>query len=138
MLQLMFYLQESKKVKSIQMFRKPVTSVVQGDRAGICVTQFDPKLLERGLVCTPGALPTIYAAIARVSKIPYYSSNVETKAKFHISIGHSTTMARLTFFKDLSSPVEEIKSWVLPKMFDEHFDFSKEYQFSDQLDEADK
>jgi len=40
----------------MQMFRKPAKLVRQGDRAGICVTQFDPKLLERGLVCTPGEL----------------------------------------------------------------------------------
>ena len=45
---------------------------MQGDRAGICVTQFDPKLLERGTICTPGALPTIEGAIISVKKIPYY------------------------------------------------------------------
>uniref|UniRef100_H2YEH9 Tr-type G domain-containing protein n=1 Tax=Ciona savignyi TaxID=51511 RepID=H2YEH9_CIOSA len=59
-------LQATKKVKSIQMFRKPTSSVKQGDRAGLCVTQFDPKLLERGLVCSPGTLPTLYAAIVRI------------------------------------------------------------------------
>lgn len=29
----------------------------RGDRAGICVTQLDAKLVERGLACTPGAPP---------------------------------------------------------------------------------
>ncbi len=32
----------------------------QGDRVGICVTQFDPKQVERCLVCSPGCLPTLY------------------------------------------------------------------------------
>lgn len=65
-----------KKVKSMQMFRKPVVKASQvgliscdillrlfefinslkGDRVGICVTQFDSKLLERGLVCVPGVV----------------------------------------------------------------------------------
>ena len=31
----------------------------QGDRVGICVTQFDPKQVERCLVCSPGDLPTL-------------------------------------------------------------------------------
>lgn len=29
----------------------------RGDRAGICVTQLDAKLVERGLACTPGGPP---------------------------------------------------------------------------------
>lgn len=34
----------------MQMFRKPIDRAIQGDRIGICVTQFDPDQLERGLV----------------------------------------------------------------------------------------
>ena len=34
---------ETRKVKSMQMFKKPVTKAVQGDRIGMCVTQFDSK-----------------------------------------------------------------------------------------------
>lgn len=33
--------------------------IPQGDRVGICVTQFDPKQVERCLVATPGHLPTL-------------------------------------------------------------------------------
>ena len=62
------------------------------------MTQFDPKQLERGVVCTPGTLPTIVAAIVSVYKIGYYKGNVNTNAKFHISIGHETVMGKLTFF----------------------------------------
>ena len=62
------------------------------------MTQFDPKQLERALVCTPGALPTISAAIISVKKIPYYKGPVNTKAKFHITVGHETVMGRATFF----------------------------------------
>ena len=66
---------------------------------GLCVTQFDPKLLERGLVCSVGALPTIegktllvllfnfnclcQGGIISVEKVPYFKSEVKTKAKFH-------------------------------------------------------
>ncbi|XP_051568447.1 selenocysteine-specific elongation factor-like [Myxocyprinus asiaticus] len=91
-------LKVTRKVKSVQMFRKPVPSAMQGDRVGVCVTQFDPKLLERGVVCTPGSLQTLYAAIISVQKIEYYRGALSSRAKFHITIGHETVMARISFF----------------------------------------
>ncbi|XP_006091367.1 selenocysteine-specific elongation factor isoform X2 [Myotis lucifugus] len=114
-----------KKVKSMQMFHMPVTSAMQGDRLGICVTQFDPKLLERGLVCAPESLHTVHAAIISVEKIPYFRGPLQTKAKFHITLGHETVMGRLMFF----SPA--------PDNFDHEpvlntFDFSREYLFQEQ------
>ncbi|KAK8732701.1 hypothetical protein OTU49_006885 [Cherax quadricarinatus] len=88
----------SKKVKSMQMFRQPVGKASQGDRVGICVTQFDPKQLERGIVGMPGFIQTASGVIAEVVKITYYKLPVETKAKFHVSLGHETVMAKVTFF----------------------------------------
>lgn len=46
-------LRVEKKVKSMQMFRKPVNVARQGDRVGICVGQLDSNLIERGLAATP-------------------------------------------------------------------------------------
>ncbi|XP_077460021.1 selenocysteine-specific elongation factor isoform X2 [Stigmatopora argus] len=91
-------LKVTKKVKSIQMFRKPVSGAMQGDRVGVCVTQFDPKLLERGLVCTPASLRTVFAAVISAKKIGYFKGSLCTRAKFHITVGHETVMARVTFF----------------------------------------
>ena len=54
----------------------PPPPPLQGDRAGVCVTQFDPTQLERGLVCTPQALVTIEALVASVHKIAYYKGQV--------------------------------------------------------------
>ncbi|XP_061196258.1 selenocysteine-specific elongation factor-like [Saccostrea echinata] len=114
----------TKKVKSIQMFRKPVDSIIQGDRAGICVTQFDPKQLERGLICVPGALPTISGGIVSVEKIGYYKGTVNSKAKFHITSGHETVMGRVTFFGlHEGAPVENGRE----------FDFNLDYVYQEQL-----
>ena len=120
------------------MFRQPVQSVSQGDRAGVCVTQFDPKLLERGLVCTPGTLPTLYAAIVTISKIAYYSGDVKTKSKFHVTIGHSTVMAKLSIFGSVTTPngKPSVTDTLAQLKVDEanKFDFSKDYIFQDQLE----
>lgn len=87
-----------KKVKSIQMFRVGVGSIEQGDRAGICLTQFDPSLVERGVVCTPGTIPVVPAVIASIDKISFYKGDINSKSKFHITLGHETVMAKITLF----------------------------------------
>ncbi|XP_053325558.1 selenocysteine-specific elongation factor [Spea bombifrons] len=117
-------LKVTKKVKSMQMFHKPVNGAIQGDRLGICVTQFDPKLLERGLVCTPDSLQTIHAAIISVNKIPYFKGSLNTKAKFHITVGHETVMGKVMFF---SLPPPHSKQMESEK----GFDFGKEYFYQD-------
>ncbi|ESO86354.1 hypothetical protein LOTGIDRAFT_220667 [Lottia gigantea] len=114
-----------KKIKSMQMFKKPVQKIVQGDRAGICVTQFDAKLLERGLICTPGALPTVHAAIISLNKISYYKGPIATKSKFHITLGHETVMGKITVFGALTSDDKQASSSA------DNFDFSIEYSYQD-------
>jgi len=108
------------------MFRKPVEHAVQGDRIGICLTQFDPKQLERGIACKPGYVSTITAAIISVEKIKYFKGNVNTKAKFHISIGHETVMAKLSFFGLVLQDSSGAAS-------NNAFDFEREYKFQDEL-----
>ncbi|XP_062977684.1 selenocysteine-specific elongation factor [Elgaria multicarinata webbii] len=118
-------LKVTKKVKSMQMFHTPVTCAIQGDRVGICVTQFDPKLLERGLVCTPESLQTIHAAIISLKKISYFRGSLQTKAKFHITVGHETVMGRVMFF----SPAPDDFS---KEPLENDFDFGKEYLYQEE------
>lgn len=49
---------------------------MQGDRVGICVTQLDPKLVERGLLAAPGTVPSFNAAVAAVEKIRFLAGEV--------------------------------------------------------------
>lgn len=91
----------TRKVKSIQMFRKPISKAMQGDRVGICLTQFDPALLERGSACTPGYMDTVDTAIVTVNKIPYFKGKCVTNSKFDISIMHDTVKAKCSFFTAL-------------------------------------
>nr|CAD7570204.1 unnamed protein product [Timema californicum] len=123
-------LQVTKKVKSMQMFRQPVVRAFQGDRVGICVTQFDPKTLERGMLCQPGYISKIFSAIVSVKKIKYFKDSIKTKERFHISLGYETVMAKVTIFgvprqthdKEDSGCVEET-----------NFNFDREYKYQDEL-----
>ncbi|XP_062300470.1 selenocysteine-specific elongation factor [Scomber scombrus] len=129
-------LKVTKKVKSVQMFRKPVSGAMQGDRVGVCVTQFDPKLLERGVVCTPGSLRTLYAAVISVRKIGYFKGSLSTRAKFHITVGHETVMARVAFFGlppvGASEPPSDTKAPPEACSLETRFTFDREYFYQDQ------
>jgi len=59
-------LKVEKKVKSMQMFRKPVQVAKQGDRVGICVAQLDAKEIERDLACSPGSMTSCETVLAVV------------------------------------------------------------------------
>lgn len=87
-----------RKVKSIQMFKRKVKSIQQGDRAGICVSAFDAKLLERGVAAAPGAVQLLKGAIACVRKIKFFKGSLPSGSKFHISVGHTTIMATVSFW----------------------------------------
>ena len=77
-----------KKIKSIQMFRKPVQAIRQGDRAGICVAQLDASSIERGLAAKPRTMRSTDLLVAVVKRVPYYMQEIKSKLKLHISMGH--------------------------------------------------
>ena len=110
-------IKETRKVKSMQMFKQPVQKASQGDRLGICVTQFDAKVLERGLVCSPGFVPLLYGGVIKMEKIPYFKGDIATRSKFHMSLGHETVLGKLTLFRGASS----------------EFQIDEEYKFVDNL-----
>jgi len=87
-----------RKVKSMQMFRRKVTEIKQGDRAGICVANLDPNLMERGIAASPRSVRLISGALAVVKKVRYYRGSLASGTKFHVSVGHTTVMATVTFW----------------------------------------
>ncbi len=99
-----------RKVKSMQMFRRKVNEIKQGDRAGICVSNLDPKLMERGVAASPESVKLVSGAIAVVKKIRYFKGTLGSGTKFHVSVGHTTVMATLTFWgaKELN---EQLVLW---------------------------
>ena len=114
-------LKEVRKIKSMQVFRRPVLECKVGDRVGICVTQLDAKAVERGILCTPNSVPSFAAAIVSVRKVAYYAGDVRSGAKIHIITGHQTVMGKLTFMKKTDSTTCE-------------FDLNSDYEYQEQLD----
>ena len=75
-----------------------VLLLLQGDRVGICVTQLDATLVERGIACTPGSVPTFTGAVAAVDKIRFFVGQMPSRLKVHVTIGHQTVMGDIQFF----------------------------------------
>ncbi|XP_071445919.1 selenocysteine-specific elongation factor [Hetaerina americana] len=117
-------LRVTKKVKSMQMFHRPIEKAIEGDRLGICVTQFDPKLLERGIACCPGYVPTIYAGILPINRVTYFKEKICTRSKFHISLGHETVMGKVSLFQELQTSCSSAEN---------SFDFDKEYAYVEEI-----
>ncbi|XP_004522703.1 selenocysteine-specific elongation factor [Ceratitis capitata] len=115
-------IKEQRKVKSIQMFRRPVQTAAMGDRVGICVPQFNPKTMERGILTQPGYLNNVYAACIRINPIRFYKFAIRSKSKLHITIGHDTVMANMILFKSVNNkPTEE-------------FNLNDEYEYVEELE----
>ena len=95
------YLKLEKKVKSMQMFKRPVQACERGDRLGMCITQLDHNLMERGLVASPGSVPTFNAAVVTAEKIRFFKQTVGSKMRFHVTVGHATVMATAEFFGEV-------------------------------------
>ncbi|CAM5999690.1 unnamed protein product [Sphagnum balticum] len=118
-------LKVTKKVKSMQMFHKPIMKAIQGDRVGVCVTQFDPKLMERGFVCSPGYMNVSYAAIASFKRISYFKGHYKTRSKFHVTLMHETVLAKTTFFASKVNGKDDGQS--------ASFDFDSHYYYVDDI-----
>lgn len=87
-----------RRVKSMQMFRQPLKEAARGDRVGICLTGLDAQLVERGLACSPGAVPSATSVICLVRKVRFFRGACATRSKIHVSIGHATELSTCSFF----------------------------------------
>ena len=120
---------EQKKVKSIQIFRKPVDKASQGDRCGICLANVDAKQFERGVIAEPNFVKNAFAVIVSLNRIKHFKANIETGSKFHISIGHETLIGKIDLFGLVENDLKNSNNT------QELFDFNQEYVYLNELGE---
>lgn len=124
------------------MFRKPIKEVSQGDRAALLVQPFKTDDIDRCLITTPNMLKKVTGVVALIEMCKYFKGDVQSKEKFHITIGHSNIMADVYLFVAqqaetgfLGQTPENDNFAKLPtgdKTI--RFDSSKEYKFVHQID----
>lgn len=87
-----------KRIKSIHVFKRPVTSIGTGDRAGLCIANTDSALIssERMLLGTPGTIlrqvSWLYCSFNCIKQFKY---SINSKSKFHIIIGHEVILGNV-------------------------------------------
>ena len=87
-----------RKVKSIQVFKRPVKYARRGDRIGMSVSKFDASM-ERGIVCAVGGnVRTYTCGVARIEKVRHYKLAIPSNSKLHVTVGHATVMGVVRFF----------------------------------------
>ncbi len=118
------------------MFRKPIDRAIQGDRLGICVTNFDAKLIERGIASTPDYVKNAYGVIIKLNRIKHFKGIIETNARFHISIGHETIIGKIELFGELDNNSLDLENLNIDCKG--QFDFNKEYIYVNEIENDDK
>lgn len=114
-------LNETKKIKSIQSFKRSLSSAAQGDRIGICITQFNTELIERGTLASPGFVRQIKAAVVKINRIRLQKNIIKSKSKLLIISGYETSTARITLF---TTPAEHNGL---------EFNWTDEYEYLEEL-----
>ena len=117
----------TKKVKSMQIFKKSVKYACQGDRVALCVSNLDPKSIERGVATSVGLCTPVFNVLCLVKQIRFYKNKCRNNTKFHVSIGHQTVLGSVSFFghQELSKHQEGNGNVI--------FDYSHEYIQQDEL-----
>ncbi|KAM3146708.1 hypothetical protein pb186bvf_001238 [Paramecium bursaria] len=88
----------TKKVKSLQMFKKPVDVGNPGDRIAALFTNLEAKDIERGIVSKPGVVQNFENIVININRIQYYKASIKSQNKFHITSGHLTVMGQIKLF----------------------------------------
>ena len=106
-----------RRVKLMQIFRRKVRSIRQGDRAGLFVTNFDPNLMERGVCALSGSVRLMDGSFAVVRKVRYYMSIIKTvmykdvqlqqQQKNHLTVHH--TLPKKWAWKRILFEDEEVR-----------------------------
>ncbi len=103
------------KVKSLQFAKQDVPYVEAGQRAGIAVSNLDPKSLYRGCVLvkqkSDAIITRLFKATCHIN--PFYNGNLSFAMQVHVSVGMQTVSGQLFPYVvegDLSYKIDEINS----------------------------
>ncbi|CAG5104447.1 Oidioi.mRNA.OKI2018_I69.chr1.g1258.t1.cds [Oikopleura dioica] len=121
---------EEKRIKSIQIFKEAKNEAVCGDRAAICVSNFDAKKLERGLLAFPKSIKGISHVMVKLNKVKLYQDAIESGQKFHVTCGHQLANAKITLMKDRKGEKVDLS--------EESFFEGKIFDFVDKFEQEDE
>lgn len=94
---------ETKTVKEMQMFKKPISKAYCGDRVGMLIKNLDHTKIERSIACSEGYVQSLDGGIFILKKINFYKQEIKSNTKFYVIIGNQGVMAKCVFFNKNST-----------------------------------
>jgi selenocysteine-specific elongation factor len=121
----------------MQMFKKPISKVFQGDRVGMLIKNLDHTKLERSLACSDGYVQNIHGGIFILRKIQHYKLEIKSNSKFYLIIGNQGVMAKCFFFNK-SKPEDIIykdlnNESIMKTNINNKYFYNNEYGFQEYL-----
>ena len=98
-------------------FRESKAEAKCGDRAAICVTQFDSKKVERGLLSSTNLKP-ISRVVCKIHRVKLFREKIKSKTKFNITVGHQTCSANISLFEQFESSSQSELDFDSPQCYD--------------------
>uniref|UniRef100_A0A7S4KQ77 Tr-type G domain-containing protein n=1 Tax=Paramoeba aestuarina TaxID=180227 RepID=A0A7S4KQ77_9EUKA len=88
-----------RNIKSMQSFHAEIRKASIGDRVGICFKDIPAERIERTYITSVNSRTICFSKriIMRVQRVRYYSKSISFGNQFHISLGHSSSVARVKF-----------------------------------------
>lgn len=83
-------IQQKYKIKSMEMFRRPIQVARQGDRVAMLMQHLEAELLERGIACSPGYLKRSRKVVIDLNLVRLFKRPIKNKSRFNIMSGHQT------------------------------------------------
>lgn len=112
-------IQQKCKIKSMEMFRKPVQVARQGDRVAMLMHHLEAELVERGIGCTPGYLKKSKQCVIDLHLVRLYKRPIKNKARFNIMSGHQTVEGEIRLFYSPNKMVDPKESYLAINEVDE-------------------
>jgi len=98
-------------------FRESKAEAKCGDRAAICVTQFDSKKVERGLLSSTNLKP-ISRVVCKIHRVKLFREKIKSKTKFNITVGHQTCSANISLFEQFETTGQSELDFDSPQCYD--------------------
>lgn len=73
----------------------------------LCVTDLDPKTIERCLLTTPKAVQMRTKFLVEVEKIEYFQGKCKSRSNLHVTLFHETCMAQIIFIHQIPQSSDE-------------------------------
>ncbi|KAI1713934.1 elongation factor tu GTP binding domain-containing protein [Ditylenchus destructor] len=92
-------LEQTRKVKEIQCWKKSVEVTQMGERAALLFHDLSPKEIDRTVICSPNALTKTVKLFGTVKLIRQFRSQLKSRCRLQLTVGFESSTVECQFLK---------------------------------------